>query len=170
MIITNILLRTHFEGGELMGSVGANTDWRNSIKWDEKSKFFGDISSVSNKYFYIKNQVLDDDNIIVFTNNVKAVKGNPVLIIDNNKAVYLKDFNLNGVRIKDGEQLIETYAVKLNRNYFKPYTFKSDFNDVSFDKADTFDSLKNISKAQEKTKKQISTFSIDIYKNYIQKH
>lgn len=41
----------------------------------------------SNKYVYYK-AVQDNDNIIIRTNNIK---GNFVLVVGNNKAVYLKD-------------------------------------------------------------------------------
>lgn len=140
--------------------------------YEETSRFFGNIHYTSSKYFEIEKQVIDEDNIIIFTNNVTAVKGSPVLIVDNNKAVYLKDWQLAGVGIKDenGQYIADTYAVKINRNYFKAYTFKSDFNNVSFDEQDTFDSLKALAEEQEKTGKSIKSFSLNIYSNSIEKH
>ena len=64
-------------------------DWRNSITFETKDRFFGDIHKVSNKRFQIKSQNPSEDEAIIFTNNVTVVKGNPVLVTDNNKAVYL---------------------------------------------------------------------------------
>lgn len=110
--------------------------------------FFGDTEWRSNKYFKF-DHVKDNDNIILVTNNIKAIKGNFVMIVDNDKAVYLKDWQVKPVHsFSEG---MYGWAVKLNRKYFKPYTFKTSFDDYSFDKQDTFDSLLKTAKKQDKT-------------------
>lgn len=116
------------------------------IKKSQITKFFGEVSHTSNKYFKF-NHVISDDEFIIITNNVKVIKGKPVLIIDNNKVVYLKDWNVLEIHnFKLGR--LYAYAVKLNRKYWKEYTFKEEFDDVYFKEADTFDSLKAIAETQ----------------------
>ena len=71
------------------------------------------------------------------------------MIVDNDKAVYLKDWQVKPVHsFSEG---MSGWAVKLNRKYFKPYTFKKPFDDYSFDKQDDFDSLLKTAKKQDKT-------------------
>ena len=143
-----------------------------AVKYDQQSSFFGNYRKVSNKYFELETQVLDNDNILVATSNVTAVKGSPVLIVNDNQAVYLKDWQVQGVNVKNADtgSIESGYMVKLDRNYFKPYTFKSGFDGVGFDKADTFDSLLDDAKKQSKGKNQYSTYSLDIMYNRIKKH
>lgn len=93
--------------------------------------FFGDTQWRSNKYFRF-DHVKDDGNIILITNNIKAIKGNFVMLVDNEKAVYLKDWQVKPVHSFSAG--MSGWAVKLNRTYFKPYTFKSRFEDYSIDK------------------------------------
>lgn len=105
--------------------------------------FFGDgkWSKVSNRGFHYS-PVIDDDNIIIRTNNVWFLgNGSIVLVVGDNKAVYLKNWQLK--RFTGGE-----YVVKLNRNYFKVYTFKSNFDNFSFDHDESFDDLLNVAKEQ----------------------
>ena len=116
-------------------------------------KFFGKTQYYSNKYFSY-DSVIDKDNIIVRTNNVKMIKGNPVLIVDNDKGIYLKDWQVAPIKMDRGET--NTYAVKLNRNYMKEYTFKSNFEDFSFSKKDDFNSLMKVARSQQKQNKQVS--------------
>lgn len=103
----------------------------------------GNTKKLSNKYFEFK-RVLDDDNCIVVTNNIKTIKGNPVMITGNNQAVYLKDWQCRPVH-----NYVDAYAVKLNRRYYKPYTFRSNFEGYSFDKNNTFDDMMDTAKQQE---------------------
>lgn len=107
--------------------------------------FFGKVTKKSNKYFNY-NPIIDDDNIIIITNNIKVIKGNYVLIVDNNKGVYLKDWQVKPVH--NYYNGMSGYAVKLNRKYFKPYTFKFEFEDMAFTQEDTFDSLKECAATQ----------------------
>lgn len=124
------------------------SEFLKSVKESHLTKFFGEVKHTSNKYFKF-NHVISDDEIIIVTNNVKFVKGNPVLIIDNNKVVYLKDWNVAEVRNYNMD--LYAYAVKLNRIYWKEYTFKSDFEDMCFKEADTFDRLKAVAEMQNDT-------------------
>lgn len=126
-----------------MGSYG---EYIKSCKENELNKFFGEIRKTSNKYFKF-NRIIDNDNIIIVTNNVRFVKGNPVLLVDNNKVVYLKDWNIKAVRNYYND--IYGYAVKLSRQYFKVYTFRNDFDDVAFEKEESFDDLYNVAVAQQ---------------------
>ena len=127
--------------------------------YETKNSFSGNVHKVSNKYFIPEKQVIDNDNIILYTSDIGVVKGNAVLIVDDNKAVYLKDWNLTGVRFRNG--LDETYAVKLNRKYFKPYTFKTNIDDdILPGKEYSFDDLKKIAKSQEKRKEKITTYRV----------
>ena len=59
--------------------------------------FFGKVNYVSNKYFNF-NHIIDEDNIVVITNNIKFIKGSLVLVVANNKVVYLKDWQVESVR------------------------------------------------------------------------
>lgn len=112
-------------------------------------KFFGEGNKTykSNQYFTFKH-VLDDDTIIINTNNVKRVKGNLVLIVDNDKAVYVKEWNFRGMHNYDqlGDNV---YLVKLQRQYFKPYTFSRPFEGFSFNGMQDFDFLKGIAEQQD---------------------
>ncbi len=80
---------------------------------------------------------------------MKFIKDNFVLVIGNNKVVYLKEWNI--VRVHNYDLGLNSHAVKLNRKYFKTYTFKSDFEDFHFEKDDTFESLMEVAKEQNDT-------------------
>lgn len=119
----------------------------------EKSKkeddfFFGagNKKQISNKYFTFK-RVLDDDNIIIVTNNIDTIKNSFVLIVGNNKAVFLKAWQVREAHSWESKQ--NFYIVKLSRKYFKTYTFSSEFSDFYFDKDDTFDDLLKTAKEQD---------------------
>lgn len=117
------------------------------------SEFFGTIKATSGNYGRPEHMVQDDDHITLITNNVTAIKGKPVLIVDNNKAVYLRMCDIVGVGVKDadGNFVAEACAVKLNRQYFKVYTFRNDFEDFMMEKEETFDDLKEIAREQEES-------------------
>lgn len=112
-------------------------------------KFFGEIKHVSNKYITF-DHVIDEDCIVLVTNNIVEVKGTPVLVVGKNKAVYLKDWQIR--RVHNYDDGFNGYAVKLNRNYFKVYEFKTDFENFSFDKDETFDDLCEAAKSQNSEK------------------
>ena len=112
----------------------------------EITHFFGTTRKVSNQYFKF-NRIIDSDTIVVLTNNVRIINKNLVLIVGNNQVVYLKDWQCWDV---DNADLgLQTTAVRLNRNYFKIYTFKSEFEDVHFETPDTFDTLLETAKEQQ---------------------
>lgn len=144
-----------------MGSGRSGLD-NNKMSFTDHNSFFGNVHKVSNKYFIPEKQVIDDDNIIIATNNIKAIKGNPVMIVGPNQAVYVNR-NIAGLNIRNGEfSAYDNYAVKLNRQKYKTYTFRNGFDEFSFDKTQTFDDLLKIAKQQEKAKNKYSTHSIYI--------
>lgn len=110
----------------------------------------------SNKYVTF-NHVIDEDNIIIATNNIKAYYDKNdelkvILMVGENKAVYLKDWQVRKGCAKVGSYSnSECYIVKLNRNYFKPYTFKNVFEGMSFEEKQTFDMLKAGALTQNET-------------------
>lgn len=124
------------------------SDYYKERKQKDMDFFYGkgNTKKLSNKYFEFK-RVLDDDNCIVVTNNIKTIKGNPVMITGNNQAVYLKDWQYRPVHnYYDG---IDAYAVKLNRKYYRPYTFRFNFDEYSFDKNNSFDDMMDTARQQE---------------------
>ena len=124
-------------GGSYSGGGGNNTnqgDWRKSVNFDKSDRFFGDIHQVSNKRFEIKSQTPNSDEAIIFTNNLAVVKGNPVLITDNNKAVYLKDFNIRKATVEYDDApgtYIDTFAVKINKSISKSILSKKTLMDIA---------------------------------------
>lgn len=121
------------------------SEYIKSRKEKDLEFFFGEVTKKSNKYFEY-NSIIDEDNIIIITNNIKTIKGNMVMIVDNNKAVYLKDWQVR--RVHNFYNGVSAFAVKLNRKYFKPYTFRFDFEGMAFEQAETFDSLKECAAEQ----------------------
>lgn len=130
------------------------SEYLKSRKEKDLEFFYGEIHHTSNKYFTFK-RVHDEDNIVIITNNVKFIKGNPVLIVGSNKAVYLKEWAIRPVH--NFYQDLDAYAVKLCRKYFKVYTFQSDFEDMSFDHDLTFDDLMEVAKAQDEENMAIAS-------------
>lgn len=122
------------------------SEYMKSVKENNLTRFFGEVEHKSNKYFTF-NHYINENEAIIITSNVKYIKGNPVLIIANNKAVYLKDWLVKPVHNYFND--IYAYAVKLNRQYFKPYTFKNDFEDMCIETEYTFDDLLNVAKEQD---------------------
>lgn len=122
----------------------------------EKEQFFGEMRKDSNQYFYFK-RVHSDDEIVLITNNIRVVKDSFVLIVDNNKAVFLKSWQVKAVKVLIENDTVRAWAVKLNRNYFKVYTFKSDFEDFSFEKEQNFDDLLEVAKDQDRVNSCVST-------------
>ena len=118
------------------------------MKEKDLNFFFGkgNWSNKSNQYYNFK-RVINENEIIIISGNVKTIKNNYVLVVGNNKVVYLKDWAVRPVR--NFENNVYAYAVKLNRNYFKVYTFKSDFEDLYFEKEENFDDLLDTAKEQE---------------------
>jgi hypothetical protein len=124
------------------------SEFLKEMKENQVNKFFGEVKKTSNKYFKF-NHILNKDEIIVVTRNVKFIKDNFILVVGNNKAVYLKEWNI--VRVHNYDLGLNAHAVKLNRKYFKIYTFKNDFEDFHFENDDTFESLLEVAKEQNDT-------------------
>lgn len=124
-------------------------DWMKEKAHREDNRFFGEGNKVkkTNKYFSYRH-VIDGDTVIINTNNVKEVKGNLVMVVGKNKAVYLKDWNVRPAH-NYGDICEDFYLVKLQRQYFKPYTFKSPFGDFCFDADQDFDKMVEIARAQD---------------------
>lgn len=116
----------------------------------ENERFFGkgNRKMLSNKYFTYKH-VLDDDTIIINTNNVRVVKDSLILVVGDDKAVYLKDWSARKAHNYDWG--IDFWIVKLSRAFFKVYTFKSRIDsDLCFDnEVQDFDRLLEIAKEQD---------------------
>jgi len=53
--------------------------------------------------------------------------------------------------------MLNSYAVKLNRNYFKTYTVGFNYDDISFSKEDTFDELYKTAEEQQKKNLKFAT-------------
>ena len=99
----------------------------------------------SNKYLRFK-ECIDDDNIILLLDEYKLhyVKLNPVLLVGKNKAVYLKEWQIEPFHkwFAESKTGIQGYCIKLNRKYFKPYTFTDEFRKWwGGDTETTFDDL-----------------------------
>lgn len=125
--------------------------------------FFGDGNweKVTNKYYRIKHAI-NDNEIILNTNNVKMIKDNPVLITGNNQAVYLKNWQIREAHSWDDDGADNFYLVKLNRQFFKPYTFRNDFYGYSFSQPDTFDELLKTAKEQDERNRKIALGHMNI--------
>ncbi len=122
--------------------------------------FFGEDTKLYGNHVDFKHYK-DKDNIIIITNNVKYFfnKDCYVLVVDNDKIVYLKSWQLKPV--KNWDLKVNTWAVKLNRNYFKPFKLSFVFEDYCFEKEDTFDDLVNVAKSQDENK---TIFKLGHYK------
>lgn len=125
------------------------SDYINSRKESENKFFFGeDCEGVDYvRWTHFKNE----DEIIIATSNVKYFKNKNqfVLVVDDNKVVYLKDWQVKSIKKWINGEGVNAYAVKLNRKFFKSYTFSFSFDDVAFTKEDTFDSLVEVAKLQD---------------------
>ena len=123
-------------------------DYIKSVKEKNIKFFFGDDVNYDGKHVQWKH-FKDEDTILIATSNVRYWKNKEqyVLIVDNNKVVYLKEWQVT--LIKNWNLGINGYAVKLNRKFFKAYTMPFAFEDVGFSKEDTFDELVECAKEQD---------------------
>lgn len=115
----------------------------------------GNTKEVSNKYFQYRHAI-DNDNIIINTNNIKMIKGSPTLVVGRCSAVFLKDWQVRKAHNFDNGMNFD--IVKLNRKFFKTYTFKSEFEDFAFDDGvvQTFDELSEIAKKQDEDNMKVA--------------
>ena len=124
----------------------------------EDNFFFGEGNKkmCSNKYYTYKH-VLDNDTIIINTNNVRSIKQGTqfVLVVGDKEAVYLKNWNV--LKTRNYYEGLSFWTVKLSRAYFKVYTFKTRFDDFCFEgKVDSFDSLLEVAKEQDEENMKIA--------------
>lgn len=126
-------------------------------KEKDKDFFFGEGNwrNLTNKYIAYKS-VINDDEIIIRTSNVKYFKGNPVLVVGSNDVVYLKDWQVKDAHAWEPDFKDDFYIVKLNRKYFKKYHFQNPV--LGFEGAEDrdFDNLLTIAKEQEESKMLIA--------------
>lgn len=94
-----------------------------NLKTEERlylERFYGDIKKSRGQYFYFQ-KYIDDDNVIILTNDIGKVKDSYVLMTSKNTGVFLKDWQVRQVsNVNEG---IKCHAVKLNRNFYKQYNF-----------------------------------------------
>lgn len=129
------------------------SDFYKQVKENDLSFFFGDTRKKSNKYFEFKHYI-DDDNIVIVTSNLKEIKESPCLLVNNNQAVFLKEWQVR--KVHNYYDNIYAYAIKLNRKYFKIYTFQKDFEEYFFDKLNDFDYLIEVAKSQDEENMMIA--------------
>lgn len=109
----------------------------------------GNWHKTSNQYYSIKHH-LSDDEVIINTNDIKFIKGQPVLVVGQNQGVYLKEWQGRPAFAYMNGELTGFHTLKLNRKYFKPYTFKFDFKGYEGVKPQSFDDMVQIAKEQDK--------------------
>lgn len=121
----------------------------------------------SNKYITF-NHVLSEDQIIIATDNVKFYEDKHgeykiLLIVGKNKAIYVNVWQIRtgSAKIEEGHYP-DTYFVKLNRKYFKTYTFTSDFENMCFEHDETFDDLKAVALSQNDTQYHVASSASSI--------
>lgn len=111
-------------------------------------RFFGhDLKMVSGNYFTF-NRIKSEEEFILLTNDIKHIKGKPVLIIAPNKGVYL--FPDQVKKVSNYQLGINTYAVVLKKKYFKPWTFKFEFSGYEESKEYSYEELLEIAKEQQR--------------------
>lgn len=94
----------------------------------ELERFFGYIKKSSTNFFKFKQVYKNGDTIIVLTNNIcrygktETDAGKPIMMITENAAIFLQDWQFRKVSSKRSG--LKCFAVKLNRQNFKPYVFK----------------------------------------------
>ena len=113
------------------------------------------ICKKSNKYFTFK-RYKDDDNVTIVTNNIIQLGEYYVLLVGENKGVWLKDWQVKECRV--GQQTyMPAFTVKLSRQYFTVKDITSPkCNDFFFEKEETFDDMVTLAKAQDERNEAIS--------------
>lgn len=122
-------------------------NYRAETDWEKVNQFFGKTEKLSPKYFKF-DRIIDEDNIIILSENVLKIKDNFVLVIGNSSAVYIKKWNIT--EVSSYKEKINSYAIKLSRKYYKPYNFKKNFEmEKPFYRDFTFDDFVNVAKKQQ---------------------
>ncbi len=127
-----------------------------------KKDFFGQVVKATNKYYRF-DQVLSDDKIIIVSRDVVSIKGKPVYVTGSNTAIYLKDWQFRRMATRHGGG--DMWAIKLDRNYFKEYTFKNPIRDSEgfnfHKKQENFDSLRKVAREQQEWQLKGGSFRSD---------
>lgn len=132
-------------------------------KEKDKDFFFGagNWRNLTNKYIAYKS-VLNDDEIIIRTSNIKFFKGCPVLIVGSNDVVYLKDWQVKAAHAWEPDFKEDFYIVKINKKYFRTYHFENPvFGFESMENQD-FEHLLDVAKEQEESKMLIALGHMNI--------
>ena len=93
---------------------------------------------------------IDDDNVLIVTDRVYHFgrMGVYALVLNSSVVLFLKNWQIT--KVKNFEFKENRYAIKLNRNYFKPYQLSFHFNDYeTLEKTLTFDDLVTLAKNQD---------------------
>ena len=136
-------------------------DWQKQRRINSFERFFsGGIGEPDGKY-YSFNHYIDDDNAIIVTSNVttRLSDGKPLLVVGNNDAVFLQDWQIEPITLRSEGMHFDGFAVKLNRKYYKPYTFKRRFEGFMFDKGDemlAFDDVIKTAKQQDELNAEVA--------------
>lgn len=97
----------------------------------------------------IKNAKQKDIDFFFGKGNIKTIKNSPCLIVGNRNAVFLKDWQVRSAHNYDNG--INFAVVKLNRKFFKTYTFQNEIEGFGFDEStvQTFDDLVKVAEQQD---------------------
>ena len=140
-------------------------EWKKEEHRREIERFFGGKGEHIYKKTYKFDHVIDDDNVVITTNNLQFVKDGLALIVGKNKAVFLKNWQARHTTINDPNWgKLGTNLIKLNRNYFKVYTFKNNFEDIVIEDGEemtNFDDVLKLAKEQDSySKKNDVTYEV----------
>ena len=118
--------------------------------------FFNDsVFKISNKYFKF-NRYGDNDNITIITNNIISLGDWYVLLVGDNRGVWLKNWQVKPCKVGQNTY-IPSYAVKLNRKYFTVKDIDSyKCDDFCFEKENDFDDMVRLAKVQDERDEAIS--------------
>ena len=93
---------------------------------------------------------VDDDNVLIVTDRVYHFgrMGVYALVLNSSVVLFLKNWQIT--KVKNFEFKENRYAIKINRNYFKPYKLSFFLNDFeTLEKTITFDDLVGLAKSQD---------------------
>lgn len=140
-------------------------EWQKEKHKREIERFFGGKGEHIYKKTYKFDHVIDDDNVVITTNNLQFVKDGHALIVGKNKAVFLKNWQVRHTTINDPNWgKLGTNLIKLNRNYFKVYTFRNNFEDIAIEDGEemtNFDDVLKLAKEQDSySKKHDVTYEV----------
>lgn len=124
----------------------------NKTKKEQLNDFFGigNWKHIKGDLYEFK-RVIDDENVIVVTNNITFIGDYAFLVVGENKGILLNPKNVWVVHNFKPIH-INSFAVKVNKNDFsKVIIFEKEFDDFIYMNDTTFEELLLVSKEQEKT-------------------